>query len=51
MNSRPNGSFHSLSDEDNEVPRVLSLGICLDFHYFLTGVVFPKFGLTSAGVR
>ena len=28
----------------NEVPRVLFLGICLDFHYFSTGVVFPKFG-------
>lgn len=27
-----------------EVPRVLFLGICLDFHYFSTGVVFPKFG-------
>lgn len=28
----------------SEVPWVLFLGICLDFHYFLTGVVFPKFG-------
>ena len=28
----------------SEVPRVLFLGICLDFHYFSTGVVFPKFG-------
>ena len=27
-----------------EVPRVLFLGLCLDFHYFSTGVVFPKFG-------
>ena len=27
-----------------EVPRVLFLGICLDFHYSLTGVVFPKIG-------
>ncbi|MDK8834163.1 hypothetical protein, partial [Corynebacterium striatum] len=27
-----------------EVPRVLFLGICLDFHYFSTGVVFPKLG-------
>ena len=26
------------------MPWVLFLGICLDFHYFLTGVVFPKFG-------
>lgn len=28
----------------NEVSRVLFLGLCLDFHYFSTGVVFPKFG-------
>ena len=28
----------------SEVPRVLFLGICLDFHYFSTGVVFSKFG-------
>ena len=27
-----------------EVPRVLFLGICLDFHYFSTGVMFRKFG-------
>ena len=27
-----------------EVPWVLFLGLCLDFHYFSTGVVFPKFG-------
>ena len=27
-----------------EVSRVLFLGLCLDFHYFSTGVVFPKFG-------
>ncbi|MFS0300358.1 Mu transposase domain-containing protein, partial [Corynebacterium striatum] len=27
-----------------EVPRVLFLGICLDFHSFSTWVVFPKFG-------
>ncbi|WP_206745160.1 hypothetical protein, partial [Corynebacterium diphtheriae] len=27
-----------------EVPRVLFLGLCLDFHYSLTGVVFPKLG-------
>lgn len=27
-----------------EVPRVLFLGLCLVFHYFSTGVVFPKFG-------
>ena len=25
-----------------EVPWVLILGICLDLHYFLTGVMFPK---------
>ncbi len=31
-------------EADGEVPRVLFLGICLDFHYFSTGVVFPKFG-------
>ena len=30
--------------KSREVPRVLFLGICLDFHYFSTGVVFPKFG-------
>ena len=29
----------------SEVPRVLFLGLCLDFQYFLTGVVFPKFGI------
>lgn len=28
----------------HEVPWVLFLGLCLDFHYSLTGVVFPKFG-------
>ena len=28
----------------DEVPWVLFLGLCLDFHYSLTGVVFPKFG-------
>ena len=27
-----------------EVPRVLFLGLCLNFHYFSTGVVFPKLG-------
>ncbi|CAB0624204.1 hypothetical protein CIP107546_02319 [Corynebacterium diphtheriae] len=27
-----------------EVPWVLFLGICRDFHYSLTGVVFPKLG-------
>lgn len=27
-----------------EVPRVLFLGLCLVFHYFSTGVVFPKIG-------
>lgn len=27
-----------------EVSRVLFLGLCPDFHYFSTGVVFPKFG-------
>ncbi|OLO14679.1 transposase [Corynebacterium diphtheriae] len=26
------------------MPRVLFLGLCLDFHYSLTGVVFPKLG-------
>lgn len=26
------------------MPRVLFLGICLDFDYFLTGVMFPKIG-------
>ncbi|MFS0131713.1 hypothetical protein ACL1FV_13080, partial [Corynebacterium striatum] len=29
---------------ESEVPRILFLGLCLDFHYFLTGVVFPKSG-------
>ncbi|MFS0410210.1 hypothetical protein ACL1BN_13690, partial [Corynebacterium striatum] len=28
----------------SEVPRVLFLGLCLVFHYFSTGVVFPKIG-------
>ena len=28
----------------NEVPRFLFLGLCLNFHYFSTGVVFPKLG-------
>lgn len=27
-----------------EVPRFLFLGLCLNFHYFSTGVVFPKLG-------
>ena len=27
-----------------EVPRVLFLGICPDFQYFSTGVMFPQFG-------
>ena len=27
-----------------EVPRVLFLGICLDFYYFLRRVLLPKFG-------
>jgi len=26
------------------VPRVLFLGICLDFYYFLWRVLLPKFG-------
>ncbi len=26
------------------MPRVLFLGLCLNFHYFSTGVVFPQFG-------
>nr|GKH16013.1 hypothetical protein CE91St29_03260 [Corynebacterium striatum] len=30
--------------EFTEVPRVLFLGLCLVFHYFSTGVVFPKIG-------
>lgn len=34
-----------------EVSRVLFLGICLGFHYFLTVVVFPKFGLYFSRVR
>ncbi len=33
-----------VSQSKSEVPRVLFLGICLDFHYFSTGVVFPKLG-------
>ena len=28
----------------NEVPRVLFLGICLDFYYCLWRVLLPKFG-------
>ena len=36
---------------ENEVPWILFLGFWLDFHYFLTGVVFPKFGFyLSRGV-
>ncbi|WP_246817314.1 transposase [Corynebacterium sp. HMSC072D12] len=27
-----------------EVPRILFLGICLDFYYFLRRVLLPKFG-------
>ena len=27
-----------------EVPRVLFLGVCLDFYYFLWRVLLPKFG-------
>ncbi|MFW9164904.1 hypothetical protein ACOI9F_13865, partial [Corynebacterium striatum] len=38
--SSPEKSSFSLS----EVPRVLFLGLCLVFHYFSTGVVFPKIG-------
>ena len=40
-------SIHDLHDMAylmGEVSRVLFLGLCLDFHYFSTGVVFPKFG-------
>ncbi|MFW9043213.1 hypothetical protein ACOI9V_12630, partial [Corynebacterium striatum] len=32
------------TDVLSEVPRVLFLGLCLVFHYFSTGVVFPKIG-------
>ena len=28
----------------DEVPRVLFLGVCLDFYYFLWRVLLPKFG-------
>lgn len=28
----------------SEVPRVLFLGVCLDFYYFLWRVLLPKFG-------
>lgn len=36
----------------NEVPRVLFLGICLDFYYFLRRVLLPKFGaLRNLDVR
>lgn len=31
-------------DEALEVPRVLFLGICLDFHYCLWQVLLPEFG-------
>ena len=31
-------------EDDNEVPRVLFLGICLDFYYCLRRVLVPKFG-------
>ena len=35
-----------------EVPRVLFLGICLDFYYFLRRVLLPKFGaLRNLDVR
>ncbi|MFS0164015.1 hypothetical protein ACL1E1_13415, partial [Corynebacterium striatum] len=33
-----------LEEHLDEVPRVLFLGLCLVFHYFSTGVVFPKIG-------
>ncbi|MFS0216675.1 hypothetical protein ACL1KS_09175, partial [Corynebacterium striatum] len=33
-----------VADRVLEVPRVLFLGLCLVFHYFSTGVVFPKIG-------
>ena len=34
----------ALNPAGGEVPRVLFLGLCLNFHYFSTGVVFPKLG-------
>ncbi|MGJ4051510.1 hypothetical protein ACN4DP_10645, partial [Corynebacterium macclintockiae] len=41
---KPTGATTKVGNLENEVSRVLFLGLCLDFHYFSTGVVFPKFG-------
>ena len=35
---------NSIESFNNEVPRVLFLGICLDFYYCLRRVLVPKFG-------
>lgn len=35
---------HSALERRGEVPRVLYLGICLDFHHFLWRVLLPQFG-------
>ena len=35
-------TLHRRAAEHFEVSRVLFLGICLDFHYFLGRVGFPK---------
>ena len=41
-------SLHTASAElginRSEVPRVLFLGICLDFYFYLRRVLLPKFG-------
>ena len=39
-----NSSVVMFGRGSGEVPRVLFLGLCLVFHYFSTGVVFPKIG-------
>ncbi|MFW9041685.1 DUF4192 family protein, partial [Corynebacterium striatum] len=36
--------WETIVSPQTEVPRVLFLGLCLVFHYFSTGVVFPKIG-------
>lgn len=44
VNQRKEHTVSELLCAHSEVSRVLFLGLCLDFHYFSTGVVFPKFG-------
>ena len=51
-NNEENLIEYAFNAYPGEVPRVLFLGICLDFYYFLWRVLLPKFGaLRNLDVR